>query len=338
MKLLLPVATFRQQKSGIMLSKFSVIRLFRHILTPEYPLSHSYSHTAMSPNLSRRAAVQKMAGAAGALALAGTPALSQARSVTSTPLKGNINHSVCKWCYNNLSMEELARAASQMGIESIEIIGPEDWPILAKYDMICAMANGPSQINKGFNRLEHHDDWLVPAFEARIKEVAKAGYPNVIAFSGNRDGMDDEQGLENCVVGLKKIMPFAEKYGVTVCMELLNSKVNHPDYMCDNTAWGVELVKRVGSERFKLLYDIYHMQIMEGDIIRTIQENHQYFGHYHTGGNPGRNEIDHTQEIYYPAVMEAIKATGYKGYVGQEFIPARDPLTSLAEAIKICDV
>ena len=160
----------------------------------------------------------------------------------------------------------------------------------------------------------------------------------MIVFSGNRDGMSDGEGLENCVRGLKRVTPVAEQLGVTVCMELLNSKVDHRDYMCDHTPWGAELVKRVGSPRFKLLYDIYHMQIMEGDVIRTIQENHQYIGHYHTGGNPGRNEIDATQELQYPAIIRAIKGTGYKGFVGQEFIPKRDPLTSLREAVQLCTV
>jgi hydroxypyruvate isomerase len=199
------------------------------------------------------------------------------------------------------------------------------------------MANGPSAINRGWNRLENHDEF-VPAFEQRIREVAEAGFPNVICFSGNREGMDDEQGLENCVVGLRRIMPAAERLGVTVCMELLNSKVNHPDYMCDHTAWGVELVKRVGSDRFKLLYDIYHMQIMEGDVIRTIQDNHEYIAHYHTAGNPGRHELDETQELFYPAIMRAIKETGFQGFVAQEFIPTREPIAALAEAYATCNV
>src|SRR5690606_12652887 len=173
----------------------------------------------------------------------------------------------------------------------------------------------------------------------RIRQCADAGIENVIVFSGNRDGMSDEQGLENCVVGVKQIVGEAEKRGVTVIMELLNSRVNHPDYMCDRTPWGVELVKRVGSERFKLLYDIYHMQIMEGDVIRTIRDNHTAIGHYHTGGVPGRHEIDETQELYYPAIMRAIVETGYKGFVGQEFVPAgADKIASLRQGVQICDV
>ncbi len=256
-------------------------------------------------------------------------------------LKGNVRHSVCKWCYPDLSVDELARAARDMGIGSVELLGPEDWPVLAKYDVICAMANPPGDVDlhlrKGFNHPEHHT-WLVPEYLERIPEVARAGYPNLICFSGNRDGLYDEEGLENCVVGLQQILPAAERHGVTVCMELLNSKVDHVGYQADHTVWGVELVERVGSERFKLLYDIYHMQIMEGDVIRTIREHHRHIAHYHTGGNPGRHEIDETQELNYAAVVRAIVETGFDGYIAQEFIPTRDPLTSLQEAVALCDV
>jgi hydroxypyruvate isomerase len=260
-----------------------------------------------------------------------------AEVVGKAKLKGNIRHSVSRWCYGKLSLDELCKACVEIGIESVELLGPSDWPTVKKYGLTCAMCNGPDRIDYGFNRVEHHDD-LIAKFEKAIPQVAEAGFPNIICFSGNRRGMSDEEGLENCVKGLKRLMPIAEKYKVNVVLELLNSKVNHKDYMADHTAWGVELCKRVGSERFKLLYDIYHMQIMEGDLIRTIKENYQYIGHYHTGGNPGRNEIDETQEIYYPAVMRAIVSTGYKGFVGQEFVPKRDPLTSLRQAIMICDV
>jgi hydroxypyruvate isomerase len=260
-----------------------------------------------------------------------------AEVVGKAKLKGNIRHSVSRWCYGKLSLDELCKACVEIGIESVELLGPSDWPTVKKYGLTCAMCNGPDRIDYGFNRVEHHDD-LIAKFEKAIPQVAEAGFPNIICFSGNRRGMSDEEGLENCVKGLKRLMPIAEKYKVNVVLELLNSKVNHKDYMADHTAWGVELCKRVGSERLKLLYDIYHMQIMEGDIIRTIKENYQYIGHYHTGGNPGRNEIDETQEIYYPAVMRAIVSTGYKGFVGQEFVPKRDPLTSLRQAIMICDV
>jgi hydroxypyruvate isomerase len=245
---------------------------------------------------------------------------------------------VCKWCFPGIPLAEFAAAVKEFGLESVELLNPADWPVVQKLGLTCAMANGTTTIPKGFNRLEHHAGYVASMTE-RIKQCADAGIPNVIVFSGNRDGMSDEQGLENCAIGLKQIVGEAEKRGVTVCMELLNSKVNHKDYMCDRTPWGVELCKRVGSERFKLLYDIYHMQIMEGDVIRTIQESHACIGHYHTAGNPGRNEIDETQELNYPAIMRAIKATGFKGFVAQEFVPKRTPpLESLRAAVQLCRV
>ena len=258
------------------------------------------------------------------------------------PLKNNINHSVCKWCYPDLSVDALAQAAASIGLKSVELLHPDEWPVLEQHGLTCAMPFGPVAEGKhgipdGFNDPANHE-WLIPMYNERIAEVAEAGYPNVICFSGNRRGMSDEAGLENCVTGLQQIVPTAERLGVTICMELLNSKVDHADYMCDRTAWGVELCNRVNSDRFKLLYDIYHMQIMEGDVIRTIRQNHQYIGHYHTGGNPGRNEIDESQELSYPAIMRAIVETGYTGFVGQEFVPSRTPLVSLREAVHICDV
>ena len=259
----------------------------------------------------------------------------------------SIRHSVCKWCYKDIPLETLAAATKGIGLQSIELLNPEDFPTLKKYGLVCAMVSNPTGktsqgvsvggIPKAWNRVEHHDT-LVELYLKRIAETADAGFENLICFSGNREKMDDQQGLENCIVGLKRILPEAEKRGVTIAMELLNSKVNHHDYMCDHTTWGVELAKRIGSDRFKLLYDIYHMQIMEGDVIRTIQESHQYIAHYHTGGNPGRHEIDESQELFYPAIMRAIQATGFKGFVAQEFIPVRDPLASLAQGVKICTV
>jgi hydroxypyruvate isomerase len=218
------------------------------------------------------------------------------------------------------------------------LLGEDQWPAVKKAGLTCAMCNGPDTIPYGWNRVEHHDD-LLAKFERAIPKVAEAGFPNLITFSGNCKGMGKEEGLENCVKGLKRLAPIAEKHKITVCVELLNSKRSHKDYMADHSAWGVELCKRVGSERLKLLYDIFHMQIMEGDVIDTIRENYQYFGHYHTGGVPGRNEINATQEINYPAVMKAIVATGYKGFVGQEFVPkGPDALASLKECVLICDV
>ena len=271
------------------------------------------------------------------IAVAGSALMSPAALSLGPVLDGQIRHSVCKWCYPGLTVEELARAAREIGMHSVELLGPSDFETLKKHGLVCAMTNGPSTIADGFNRIENHAA-LVPGFKQVIAQVAEAGFPNVICFSGNRRGMDDQEGLENCAVGVKQIVGDAEKHGVTVCMELLNSKVDHQDYMCDHTAWGVELVKKVASERFKLLYDIYHMQIMEGDVIRTIRANHEYIAHYHTGGNPGRHEIDETQELNYPAIMAAIKDTGFTGYVAQEFIPSRTPLVSLREAVAICDV
>jgi len=279
-----------------------------------------------------------MAGSAAILGTASmvTPIAATAEDAPAK-LKGNIHHSVSQWCYGKISLDDLCIAAKQMGIEAIDLLSADQWPTVKKHGLVCSMCNGPDQIGYGFNRVEHHDK-LVEGYEKMIPQVASFGFPNIICFSGVRAGMDDEKGAANCVTGLKRVMSIAEKYKVNVVMELLNSKVDHHDYMNDHTAWGAEVVKKVGSERFKLLYDIYHMQIMEGDMIRTIQTYHQYIGHYHTGGVPGRNEIDETQEIYYPAVMRAIVATGFKGYVGQEFVPSKDPLTSLRKAIQICDV
>ena len=262
-----------------------------------------------------------------------------ATSATQPELKGRIHHSVCQWCYDKIPLETLCRAAREMGIQSVELVTVADFPILQRHNLVCAMVTGvPGMIQSGLNRLENHDK-IVEFFEQTIPATASAGFPNVICFSGDRAGMSDEEGLKNCATGLKRIMTTAEKHGITVCMELLNSKVDHPDYMCDHSAWGVELCKAVGSERFKLLYDIYHMQIMEGDVIRNIETFHPYFGHYHTGGVPGRHEIDDTQELNYPAIMKAIVKTGYQGFVAQEFIPTQsDPLASLKQGIQICDV
>ncbi len=262
--------------------------------------------------------------------------------------KGRVNHSVCKWCYPKVSLDELCTAGKEMGISSIDLVTPADFPTLKKYGLVCAMVTGVGGkladgtevggITKAFNRLEHHAV-LVEAYAPFIHATADAGMKNLICFSGNRDKMDDETGLKNCAEGLKKLMPLAEKRGVVLCMELLNSRVNHPDYMCDHSDWGIALCKAVGSPNFKLLYDIYHMQIMEGDVIARIKAGHEYFAHYHTGGVPGRNEIDETQELNYAAIMRAIVATGFKGHVAQEFIPAKpDALASLKQAVGICDV
>ncbi|SDC61192.1 hydroxypyruvate isomerase [Algoriphagus faecimaris] len=254
-------------------------------------------------------------------------------------LKGNINHGVCAWTMPDFSLDELCIAIKEIGFNAIDIVGPETWDTLKKHGVECSMCNGAELgIPHGWNDPQYHEQ-LIKNYSEIIPVVAKYGFKNLICFSGNRNGMDDEVGMKNCAEGLKKIMSLAEKHNVVIQMELLNSKVNHPDYMCDLSAWGVELCKMVDSANFKLLYDIYHMQIDEGDIIRTIQTNHQYFGHYHTAGNPGRNELDENQEINYPAVMRAIVETGYKGYVSHEFIPkSKDKLAALSHAVQVCDV
>jgi len=263
-------------------------------------------------------------------------------------LQSRIRHSVCRWCYGDIPLEDLCIASKEMGIQSVELVMPADMPVLEKHGLECAMISFPTAttgdgtlvgcIEKAFNRIEHHDT-LIAIYEPHLKAAAQAGGKQVICFPGNREGISDEQGLEHCAIGLRRLLPLAEKLGITLSMELLNSKVDHPDYMCDHTAWGVALCQLLDSPNFKLLYDIYHMQIMDGDVIATIRENHRYISHYHTGGVPGRHEINESQELYYPAIMQAIVATGYQGFVGQEFIPTgKDPLASLKEGIQICSV
>ena len=251
-------------------------------------------------------------------------------------------HSVTRWPYPKFTVDELSRVAHELGLDSVELLEPDEWAIAKKHGLACAMgyATVPdprTRLTQGFNRVENHA-WLIPAYQRAIPLAAAAGVPNLICFSGNRDGLSDELGRENCARGIAPLLPLAQQHGVTICMELLNSKVDHRDYQCDHTVWGVALAKQLASDRFKLLYDIYHMQIMEGDVIRTVRDNHRYIGHYHTGGVPGRHEIDSSQELNYPAIMRAIGETGFTGYVAQEFIPTRDPRTSLAEAVRLCRV
>jgi hydroxypyruvate isomerase len=284
---------------------------------------------------SRRSAIKKIAGAAAIVSTTGFSSEYDRQQAFS--LKGNINHSVARWCFSKFSVADLAKNAREMGITSVEILSPDDFKPLLELGMTCEMTTSAGTIEKNVNRLEHHAE-LIPQYLERINTVADVGFRNVIMFSGNRAGMDDMEGLRNCATAIKQIVGQAEKRGVLLCMELLNSKVNHKDYMCDRTEWGVTLVDMVGSDHFKLLYDIYHMQIMEGDVIRTIRQYKDYIGHYHTAGNPGRNEIDETQELQYPAIMRAIVETGFQGFVAQEFVPLRDPMTSLREAVQICDV
>jgi hydroxypyruvate isomerase len=297
----------------------------------------------MSKKHTRRNAIKNIvAGTAalGAATLFPPYSFSETKTKKKFALKGNINHSVCQWTYSFLSLDELCKVVKNIGFDAIDLLAPADWPTIQKYGIYSSMCyhGGKVSLTDGFNEKKFHDQ-LIKDYLDVIPLMVKAGYKDVICFSGSRRGMDDETGLKNCVEGLGKILPAAEKNGITIHMELLNSKVDHKDYMCDKTPWGTALCKRLSSPNFKLLYDIYHMQIDEGDVIRTIKDNHQYFGHYHTGGVPGRNEIDDTQELFYPAVMRAIIATGYKGYVAQEFIPiAADKTASLKRAVEICDV
>lgn len=301
----------------------------------------------MSVQTSRRNVLKNML--LGASSIIAAPAVSFAsyyETEKKFKLKGNINHSVCRWTYSFLPLDELCIAVKKIGFNAIDLVGPKDWNTLKAHSVYSSMCNGAEiSLTKGWNDKQYHST-LIKNYSEYVELVAVAGYKNLICFSGNRNGMpvrsadgDDETGLKNCVDGLKQILTLAERRGVMIQMELLNSKVDHKDYMCDRSKWGVELCKRINSENFKLLYDIYHMQIDEGDVIRTIKDNQQYFGHYHTGGVPGRHEINETQELFYPAIMKAIKETGFKDYVAQEFIPTREnKIASLKEAIRICDV
>lgn len=297
----------------------------------------------MSSNFDRRTAIKGIL--AGTLSL-GIPKSVAAFANSEEELKsesiifnGRIKHSVARWCFGDLDIETLCSEAKKIGITGIDLVGPEDWPVLKKYNLVSTMCNG-AELNlvDGFNDQKFHQQ-LIKKYTEMIPLVAEAGYKNLICFSGNRRGKTDEEGWNNCVLGLQKLIPLAEKHKVTLVMELLNSKIDHQDYQCDKTSWGVELVKRINSDNFKLLYDIYHMQIDEGDVIRTIKENYSHIAHYHTGGVPGRNEIDETQELNYRAIMKAIAGTGYTGFVGQEFIPKqKDKIASLKKAIAICDI
>jgi hydroxypyruvate isomerase len=296
----------------------------------------------MASNVNRRNALKNIiAGTAAIGVSSGFSALAMDKSESDQPLrlKGNINHAVCRWCFSSFDVETLCTEAKKIGIQGIDLVGPKDWPTLKKHGLESTMCNGAEiNLTDGFNDEKFHEK-LIQNYTAMIPLVAEAGYKNLICFSGSRRGIDDETGWNNCVKGLKQLMPLAEKHNVVLVMELLNSKINHKDYQCDRTSWGAELCKRLGSENFKLLYDIYHMQIDEGDLIRNIREYHQYIAHYHTAGVPGRNEIDDTQELYYPAIMKAIAETGFKGFVAQEFIPKNaDKIASLKKAVSICDI
>lgn len=299
----------------------------------------------METKQTRRTLIKNLALGASALAITPASALalysaSETKREKKLKLKGNIHHSVSRWTFNYLTLDELCKAVKEIGFNAIDLVGPKDWPTLQKhgiYSSMCYTA-GDNDLYKGLDNPIYHEK-LVQEYLDVIPIMAKAGYKNLICFSGTRNGMDDETGMKNCKTALEKILPFAEKNGVTMSMEILNSKIDHKDYMCNHVEWGAALCKMIDSENFKLLFDIYHVQIQEGDIIRNIRDYHQYIAHYHTGGVPGRHEINNTQELYYPAIMRAIVGTGFKGYVAQEFVPTYpNKLDSLREAIKICDV
>ena len=289
----------------------------------------------------RRTAIKNLL--AGTAAVGTTAALSSFLPVAmpseQVELKGNLNHSACRWCYQDIPLEQFCAAAKGIGLKGIDLVGPKEWPTLKKYGLDSPMCNGAEiNLTDGFNDPRFHAT-LLKNYSAMIPQVAQAGYRNLICFSGSRRGLSDEAGWANCAQGLTPLLALAAKHKVVLVMELLNSKVDHQDYQCDRTAWGVALAKKLGSEQFKLLFDIYHMQIDEGDVIRNITDFHPYIAHYHTGGVPGRHEIDDSQELYYPAIMRAIKATGFTGYVAQEFIPSQpDKMASLRKAVQLCDV
>jgi hydroxypyruvate isomerase len=289
--------------------------------------------------INRRQMIQTGAAcAAGTMLASSAPSSADAPKSSSTPRKGRIHQSVSRWCYQKIALDDLCKAAVDMGLKGIDLLQPDEFEVPRRYGLICTMGYvGGGEIGKALNRTENHEA-IEAAMRKNVPLAAKAGVPNVITFSGNRNGLSDEEGARNTVIGLRRLRSLIEDNGVILCMELLNSKRDHHDYMCDHTAWGVKVVEEVNSPNIKLLYDIYHMQIMEGDLIATIRENSKWIGHFHTGGVPGRHELDDTQEVTWAAVMRGIASTGYKGYVAHEFVPVNDPLTSLRQAVDLCDV
>jgi hydroxypyruvate isomerase len=284
-------------------------------------------------NFTRRKLLQS-----SVIALAASRVPLEAATASGIARKGRIRQSVCQWCYRQMSIEQLAQSAASIGLQGVDLLQPDDYEVPRRYGLVCTMGYaGGGEINKAMNRTENHAA-IEQAFRTNIPRAAKAGVPNVITFSGNRAGMSDDEGARNTIAGLNRVKKIAEDHGVTICLELLNSKRDHHDYMCDHTAWGVRVAQEVKSPNVKLLYDIYHMQIMEGDLIDTIRSNIQWIGHFHTGGVPGRHELNGTQEIQWDAVMRAIADSGFRGYVAHEFIPTEDPLASLKSAADLCDV
>jgi hydroxypyruvate isomerase len=285
------------------------------------------------PKITRRKLLQS-----SVIGLAASQMPREMSASSETARKRRVHQSVCQWCYREMSIDQLAQAAANIGLKGVDLLKPDDYEIPRRYGLVCSMGYaGGGEINKAMNRVENHGA-IEQAFRTNIPRAAKAGVPNVITFSGNRAGLSDDEGARNTIIGLNRVKKIAEDYGVTICLELLNSKRDHHDYMCDHTAWGVRVAQEVNSPNVKLLYDIYHMQIMEGDLIDTIRQNIQWIGHFHTGGVPGRHELDNTQEIQWEPVMRAIADAGFRGYVAHEFIPTRDPMASLKAAADLCDV
>jgi hydroxypyruvate isomerase len=289
----------------------------------------------MTKQLSRRTMLKS---AISGVTVASMPSMAWTEQKEPIQRKGRIKQSVSRWCYQKIPLDDLCAYAAKIGLKGVDLLSPEEYEVPSRHGLVCSMAYaGGGEIPTALNRVENHAR-IEEGFRKNIPLAAKAGVPNVITFSGNRAGMSDEEGAKNTIIGLNRVKKIAEDNGVTICMELLNSKVNHKDYMCDHTAWGVQVVQAVNSPRVKLLYDIYHMQIMEGDLISTIQQNIQWLAHFHTGGVPGRHELDGTQEVQWDGVMRGIAGTNFQGYVAHEFVPSRDPLTSLREAADLCDV
>jgi hydroxypyruvate isomerase len=284
-------------------------------------------------NFTRRGLLRSSVVGLAATALPAFPA-----GLETVARKGRIRQSVCQWCYPHIPVDQLAEYAAKIGLRGIDLLQPDEYEIPRRYGLVCTMGYaGGGDIGKALNRVENHAA-IEQAFRTNIPRAAKAGVPNVITFSGNRAGMSDDEGARNTIAGLNRVKKIAEDHGVTICLELLNSKRDHHDYMCDHASWGVRVVEEVNSPNVKLLYDIYHMQIMEGDLIATIRANIQSIGHFHTGGVPGRHELDGTQEVQWDGVMRAIADSGFKGYVAHEFVPTADPLESLRKAAELCDV
>jgi hydroxypyruvate isomerase len=289
-------------------------------------------------SIDRRQILKSAVAASAALLAAANSHAEQAAPAAPVARRGRIHQSVCRWCYQKMALDDLCKAGAAMGLKGIDLLQPEEYEVPGRYGLVCSMGYvGAGDIPNGLNRLENHD-MIEAALKKNLPLAVKAGVPNVITFSGNRKGMSDYEGARNTITGLKRLRPLIEDHGVTLCVELLNSKVNHPDYMCDHTAWGVLVMEEVNSPKIKVLYDIYHMQIMEGDLIATIRANIKWLGHFHTGGVPGRHELDNTQEVNWVGVMSAIADSGYQGYVAHEFLPKNDPMTSLRQAVDLCDV